>query len=138
MAGKKAPYFTKEQVNSLQINGEKIYFLDTRESSEFNVSHLKDAIHIGYDNIAWDKLKTIDKSAKIIVYCSVGFRSGKVTEDLLKKGYTDVHNLYGGLFNWANNAGEIVDPSGQKTNRVHGYNKNWSKWINQKKCKVVL
>jgi len=48
---------------------------------------------------------------------------------LKKKGYTNVKNLYGGLFYWANEKYPMVDLKENKTARIHGYNKDWGKWV---------
>jgi rhodanese-related sulfurtransferase len=138
MAGKKAPKITMAEVQKLQKAGEKVVFLDSRENKEYQVSHLEKAIWVGYDKIDWTKIDKIDKNSTIVIYCSVGYRSGKLTEQLLKKGFKNVKNLYGGLFNWANNGGAIVNNLGAKTNEVHGYNESWSKWVNEEKCTLVL
>ncbi len=138
MAGKKAPTISMAEVQKKQKASEKIVFLDSRESEEYKVSHMAEAIWVGYDNIDWTKINGIDKNTTIVIYCSVGYRSGKLGEQLIKKGYKNVKNLYGGLFNWANNGGKIVNSSGVQTTEIHGYNKTWSKWVNTDKCKIIL
>ena len=75
-------------------------FLDAREKKEFTVSHLKHATWVGYDDFDMTRVQTIPKDKKIIVYCSVGFRSEKITEKLVKAGYTNVSNVVGGIFEW--------------------------------------
>lgn len=138
MAGEKAPIITKDQVQKLQKANKKIIFLDTREYAEYNVSHMKGATFVGYNKINWDKIQKLDKNATIVVYCSVGFRSGKVTSEMQGLGFTNVKNLYGGLFNWSNNGGKISNSMGVNTNEIHGYNKKWSQWINKDKSQIIL
>jgi rhodanese-related sulfurtransferase len=138
MAGKKAPSITKGTVEKIILTQNEVVFLDSREQSEYQTSHLPDAIWIGYDEINWIKIDKLDKSTSIIIYCSVGYRSGKLTEQLTKKGFTNVKNLYGGLFNWANNGGALQNDLKQPTKIVHGYNKNWSKWLNPERVTIVL
>jgi rhodanese-related sulfurtransferase len=103
-------------------------YLDARELNEYQVSHIKNAIWVGYDNFQKDNIKNLDKNSKILVYCSVGYRSEKIAEKLLKMGFTDVSNLYGGLFEWSNRAMPMVCDSGT-TQAIHAYDKNWGKWI---------
>lgn len=110
--------------------------LDARETKEYKVSHLKNAICVGYDQ--FDLQKTItnlpkDKNAKIVVYCSLGIRSEIVANKLIKEGYTNVFNLYGGIFEWKNNNFLVVDSLGNSTEKVHTFNKNWSKWLKKGK-----
>jgi len=64
-----------------------------------------------------------------VVYCSVGYRSERIGEKLLDKGFTNVYNLYGGIFDWINNDYPLVDIADQPIQKVHGYNEDWSKWV---------
>ena len=125
----KVPYIS---VDSLSSEKKKAILLDAREAKEYNVSHLKDAICVGYDH--FDLQKTIeklptDKNAKIVVYCSLGIRSEIVADKLIKAGYTNVYNLYGGIFEWKNNNFQVMDTLGNTTEKVHTFNEDWSKWL---------
>ena len=129
------PYIS---VNDLKKDTEKVILLDSREPKEFKVSHIKNAICIGYDN--FDLNKTIEKlpsnkNAKIVVYCSLGIRSEDIAEKLKKSGYTNIYNLYGGIFEWKNQNNTVVNSEGIQTNKVHTFNKEWSKWL-QKGIKI--
>lgn len=105
-----------------------IIFLDAREPREFQVSHLKGARHVGYDHFSPDQLPPIDKNARIVVYCSVGYRSEKVSEKLLAAGYTRVSNLYGGIFEWVNQGFPVYNDRGP-TDQVHAYDHTWGVWL---------
>ncbi len=110
--------------------------LDAREPKEFKVSHIKNAICVGYDNFNLQKTITSlpkDKDAKIVVYCSLGIRSEIVADKLIKEGYTNVYNLYGGIFEWKNNNFQVQDTLGKSTEKVHTFNKDWSKWLKKGK-----
>lgn len=110
----------------------KHVFLDAREQKEYEISHLKAAIWVGYNDFAVERLEVVPKDAKIIVYCSVGYRSEKVSEKLQKMGYEDVKNLVGGIFEWSNSGQKVYRNEGEKavaTNQIHTYNKEWSKWL---------
>ncbi len=112
-----------------KIGKSNVYFLDTREKKEYNVSHIKTAIHTGYDNFSMSSVAKIPKNAEIIVYCSIGARSQTIGQKLIKAGYTNVKNMYGGMFHWANNGYPMVDNSGESTTKIHGYSKEWGKWV---------
>lgn len=103
-------------------------FLDAREPDEFEVSHIPGALPVGYKKFDIRLLQQIPKDTTVVVYCSVGYRSEKITEKLLDAGFTNVHNLYGGIFEWVNSGLSVVDQNGM-TQRVHTYNKSWSKWL---------
>lgn len=104
-------------------------FLDARERTEYNVSHIKNSKWVGYDTFDANVLKGVDKNKKIVVYCSVGYRSEKITKKLNGLGYKNVANLYGGLFEWANQGEKVYDNDNEVTLKVHTYNKAWSKWL---------
>ena len=115
-------------VDSLkEINGAAL-LLDAREIVEFNVSHLINAKWVGYKTFSLDSLQNIDKHLPIIVYCSVGYRSEKITEKLINAGFTNVQNLYGGIFEWKNKIFDVYNDSGV-TNNVHPYNNTWGLWL---------
>lgn len=118
-----------------KIGQSNVYFLDTREQKEFNVSHIKNARCVGHDDFKLSSVSDIPKDKLIIVYCSIGARSQTVGEKLKAAGYTNVKNLYGGLFHWANSSYPMVNPSNQTTTRIHGYSTEWGKWV--KKGTVV-
>ena len=123
------PYMS---VETLAMPKTAAILLDARDEKEYNISHLKNAIRVGYDDF---KLKeTIaklpkDKKAKIVVYCSIGIRSETVAHKLIQEGYTNVYNLYGGIFEWKNADFQVIDTLGKSTEKVHTFNKSWSKWL---------
>ena len=47
----------------------------------------------------------------------------------MKAGFTNVYNLNGSIFKWFNQGYKIVNSDGKRTDKIHGYNKKWSKWI---------
>ena len=108
-----------------------LVFLDAREPKEFNVSHIRNAIPVGFDHFKSNTITATvkDKSATIIVYCSMGVRSEKIGEKLLKMGYKNVYNLYGGIFEYKNHGGKVVNNHNKVTDSVHAYNKSWSIYL---------
>jgi rhodanese-related sulfurtransferase len=123
-------------VNPEDCEGDQILFLDARELEEYKTSHIKDALYIGYDDFNISVLDTVNRDAKIVVYCSIGYRSEKIGQKLLKEGYSDVSNLYGGIFNWSNNGFPVFSANG-RTQQVHGYSDSWAKWLNQDKVTII-
>lgn len=124
---KTVPYITVEELQ----NKKEVVMLDTREINEFNVSHIKNALHVGYNNFDKNKitLELPNKNANIVVYCSIGVRSERIGEKLLKMGYKNVYNLYGGIFEWKNNNGIVVNNKNMETDDVHTFNKKWSQYL---------
>jgi rhodanese-related sulfurtransferase len=121
------PYITVEELQTK----ENYTLLDARETKEFNVSHINNAVNIGFNKFNANKITAIftDKNATIIVYCSIGVRSEKIGEKLLKLGYKNVYNLYGGIFEWKNKGGIVIDNNNQITDKVHTFNKEWSVYL---------
>lgn len=121
-----------EYVSVKDLNFEDGVILDTRKLEEFKVSHIKNAAWVGYKrfNIKSIEKRFPDKTTPIVVYCSIGVRSEDIGEKLLEAGYTDVKNLYGGIFEWTNNGNALIDSVGT-TKKIHGYNKQWSKLLIQ-------
>ncbi len=115
-------------------NGDAV-FLDIREEEEYNTSHIRTATRMSPDGSDIKKSKIAKKDELIIVYCSIGARSQTFGEQLEEAGYTNVVNLYGGLFNWANHKFPMVDNKKKTTTNIHGYSADWSKWVT--KGKVV-
>ncbi len=113
-------------IHQLKNNYSTYTILDTREMKEYEISHLKNSIHVGFDN--FNSNKAFPKNKPIVVYCSIGYRSEKIGELLIQKGYT-VFNLYGGIFNWINTNNTVVNTSNLITKNIHPYNKKWSKWL---------
>jgi rhodanese-related sulfurtransferase len=102
--------------------------LDAREKPEYQVSHIANAILVGYDKLDLSTLKNVDKHKPIIVYCSVGYRSEKVAEKLISQGFTNVKNLYGGIFEWKNEGKEVINDQGI-TENVHAFSRTWGIWL---------
>jgi rhodanese-related sulfurtransferase len=123
-----------KEVSVSDIKDKKdVIFVDARERKEFDVSHIKGAILVGYDSLDLSALDKIDKSKEVVVYCSVGYRSEKVSEKLENIGFKNVSNLYGGIFEWKNQEQPIVTPKKEPTEEVHAYSKVWGIWLNKGK-----
>jgi rhodanese-related sulfurtransferase len=117
------------KAKELRENNQNYTILDIRELKEYNVSHIKNAISISFNDFNVKIIKhKIDKNTPIVVYCSIGYRSEKVGEKLLNEGFT-VYNLYGGIFNWKNSNNPVVDNNEIATQKVHCFNQEWSKWL---------
>jgi rhodanese-related sulfurtransferase len=122
------PYISVEELVSLKS---EVILLDTRELKEFEVSHIKVAIPTGYTSFditaITETLK--DKSAQIVVYCSVGIRSEDIAERLKQEGYTNIYNLFGGIFEWKNKENPVYNTNGEETNNIHAFSKKWGKLL---------
>jgi rhodanese-related sulfurtransferase len=96
-----------------------------RTAAEFAVSHLPDALWL--DPATPTSLTPVFLQGKpldtpIAFYCSVGYRSAIMGDRLQKAGYTQVVNLAGSIFQWAN-VGRAVYQSDRVVSTVHPYNR---------------
>ncbi len=103
--------------------------LDARAKREYNVSHLPGAIWVGYEDFSIKRISDIDYTIPLLVYCSVGYRSERIGEQLQNAGYQHVYNLYGGIFEWVNQGLTLENTKGQATLKIHAYNRDWAKWL---------
>lgn len=110
---------------------EGLTYVDARSREEFEVSHLKGAIWIGYDDFDASRVDDLSKADTILVYCSVGYRSEKIAEQMEELGFAHVYNLYGGIFEWKNQGHSVVNPNGEITEEVHAFDKNWGRWLKE-------
>ena len=126
------PYISVEGLRALQTQ-QDIILLDTRENSEYTVSCIQGAMYVGFNNFSVKKVSEAlpDKDAPIVVYCSLGIRSEEIGEKLKKAGYTNVKNLYGGIFEWKNKGYTVVNAAQQETDSVHVFSKQWGKWFSK-------
>ena len=110
-------------------NPEQAVFLDARAKTEYEVSHIPTSRWVGFSAFSKKDVRDLDPSKPVVVYCSVGYRSEKITRRLKKMGFSNVRNLYGGIFAWKNQGRQVVNTQGQPTDRVHTYNKKWGQWL---------
>ena len=76
----------------------KPVLLDVRTAAEFDVSRIAGAQRVDPDAAA----VALPKDTQIVTYCSVGYRSAKFAQRLKAAGFTNVRNLEGSIFQWAN------------------------------------
>ena len=124
------PYISVDTLRMLQENDD-IIICDSRELEEFEVSSIDGAIYVGYNEFKDDQIASLnaDRNTPIVIYCSLGVRSEDIAERFQKAGYTNVKNLYGGIFEWKNKGYPVVDSTGTETERVHAFSKAWGKWL---------
>ena len=122
------PYIT---IQELAMPKTEAIILDARELKEFNTSHIKNAINVGYDIFDLNTISNLisNKESTIVVYCSVGIRSETIAEKIKTLGYKNVFNLYGGIFEWKNKDFPLYNSSNELTDEVHTFSKEWSPWL---------
>ena len=119
------PRLAPEEVN--QVDDWMV--LDARPEAEFEVAHIEGAKRIGFLPREPYVLEGIPKDRPILVYCTVGWRSGKIGAWLQSLGFTKVYNLYGGVLAWSNAGKPLQNTTGQATSRVHTYSEDFARWL---------
>jgi len=102
---------------------EELVLLDVRSPEEQKVSQLRGAQRLDARQPDLDSL-AIPEDAKVVVYCSIGYRSAALVEDLKRAGVEHVYNLEGGLFDWANQ-GRPIYRGEERVEEVHPFNHIW-------------
>lgn len=113
----------------LEDEKNELVVLDAREYEEYEVSHIPGALYVGHDALNHALLDSLDKNCDIVLYCSIGYRSEKIGEQIERMGFSNVRNLFGSIFEWTNRGYEIENLEGTTTNALHTYNKSWGKWV---------
>ncbi len=101
--------------------------LDARAAREVAVSHLRGARRIDPDHPDVTALD-VPRDALVVVYCSVGWRSGGVADAMRRAGYLRVYNLDGGIFAWANE-GRPLHRGNMPVEVVHPYDEVWGRML---------
>jgi rhodanese-related sulfurtransferase len=103
--------------------------LDVRTQDEWNVSHLPGARRIEPGATAEVAGAGLKKETAIVTYCAVGYRSGEMAERLRAAGFTNVRNLEGSIFQWANEHRPLVRGNARVA-QVHPYSGFWGRLLN--------
>jgi rhodanese-related sulfurtransferase len=112
----------------LEQSEERPILLDARSVEEFQVSHLLYAHPAATEEQALEALHSVGKDQRIVTYCSVGWRSSELAQKLKARGYANVSNLEGSIFQWANE-GRPVYKGDQPTTRVHPFDAQWGRLL---------
>ncbi len=129
----KAQFISVEKALS---DSDKIIFLDARERKEFDVSHLNNAVFVGYKNFNIEQVRQFSTEKKFVVYCSIGWRSGLIAQQIIEAGFENVYNLYGGIFEWCN-AQQPLYREDVQVNEIHAYSTLWKAWVRKGVKKII-
>ncbi|CUS05749.1 Rhodanese domain protein [Candidatus Promineifilum breve] len=93
-----APAVDVDTVRAVQDNP-NVFLLDVREPDEYASGHIAGITLIPMGEVA-ARLSELPKDKEIIVTCRTGNRSGQVADFLREQGFTNVHNMEGGIVAW--------------------------------------
>ena len=94
-------------------SGEIKHLVDIRERDEVMDGYIPGAAMIprGFLELNVEEDVTMDRNARIVLYCAAGRRSVLAARDLAAMGYTDVASMFGGFKGWKD-AGLGVEQGG--------------------------
>ncbi|WP_420458709.1 rhodanese-like domain-containing protein [Neolewinella sp.] len=118
--------FTISAVEAYQLP--EAVFLDARERQEYEVSHLPGARYLGFSTPDTTAVKALSHNTPLVVYCTVGYRSARLAQELRRAGFKRVYNLYGSIYAWRLAGLPLVDAAGPTPN-IHTYNRKWGRFI---------
>jgi rhodanese-related sulfurtransferase len=96
-----------------------VVFVDVRSAEEQAVSMIPGALTKEDFMVHLDRYQ----SQRIIAYCTISYRSGKLAAKLRRRGVTLV-NLKYGLLGWVHAGGPLMH-AGQPVRRLHVYGAKW-------------
>ncbi|MBP6470639.1 MAG: rhodanese-like domain-containing protein [Chloroflexi bacterium] len=76
-----------------------VVVFDVREQDEYDAGHIPGVTLIPLGEVP-NRLSEIPKDKTVIMTCRSGNRSGQAADFLRQNGYTNVHNMEGGIVAW--------------------------------------
>ncbi len=116
----------------LDAHREKVLLIDAREPDEYAVSRIPGAINLQEPSAIARAIAALKEApSSIITYCSIGYRSAELAEEIEEDGSIPipVKNVLGSIFQWANEDRPLETPDGEPTTQVHPYNKTWGRLL---------
>jgi len=86
-------------------DGEDLVLIDVRGDDERAKGVIKGSVP--WNDEAMRLIESLPKDAEIIIHCHMGGRSQALADALRRRGYTNLHNVSGGIQAWA----EEIDPA---------------------------
>lgn len=75
--------------------------IDARSPEEFVLNHIEGAVNFNLQTANYTKhVDALDKSKPVFIYSIGAGRSNALAKELLKNGFSEVHDLEGGIANW--------------------------------------
>ncbi len=108
-----------------EIEGGDIVLIDTREPHEYQEAHLEGGKLVPPAMLA-DEIESAapDKSARTILYCRSGNRSGIAAAQMQAMGYTNVASVAGGILAWQEQGLPVVAAQGMTPEQRDRYSRH--------------
>lgn len=99
--GQSPVLLTTDRADSLLKVMPNIQLLDVRTAGEYANGHLSHATNIDVrDEAFMEKLKQLDPTKPVLVYCLAGSRSAKAASLMANAGFKNIYDMQGGFAKW--------------------------------------
>ncbi len=88
-----------EQLKAWMDEGKSFELFDVRTPEEREKAHIEGARLLDDEAVAY--IESLDKNQTVVFHCHHGMRSLRAAQRALEMGFTDVHNLVGGIDAWS-------------------------------------
>lgn len=114
----------------VKLPRDSVLLVDVRAREEYEVSHLEGAVNLTDPAAVLERARSAG-NPPVVVYCSVGYRSARMADEIRQQGYAEVKNLEGSIFGWANRGLSVRNADGE-TEVVHPFDDSWGKLLDSK------
>lgn len=115
---------------ALEDNVNEFLIIDIRNKKEFEVSHLSGAIQIEDINEIEQHLSKNSPAKKAILYCTIGYRSSILIQQLPEEQKNRVLHLEGGIYEVIQESPKlIVSSAGKPVKEIHPYSPFWALFL---------
>ncbi len=97
---------TPHELKARLDRGDVVVLVDVRQPWEHDHGHIAGSILMPLPEVP-ERYEELDPHATIVTYCKIGERSAAAADFLVRRGFTDVANLAGGILAWADD----IDPN---------------------------
>lgn len=77
-----------------------LMLVDIRSDTEVAQARIEGAVHIPMHLLPF-RIHELERENPLVLYCRSGARSAQASAFLAQQGMTNVHNLLGGIMDWA-------------------------------------
>jgi len=91
---------TVTELAAARARGDELVLLDVREPFELEIARLDGAVHVPM-RLLPERLGELERTRPLVILCHHGNRSRVALEYLRGQGFTNLHNLKGGIDAWS-------------------------------------
>jgi len=110
---------TPSRLNELILANQSPVILDARSQREYEISHIKNAKRIGFEDFDTERIWMLRRTLPIVIYCTTGDRSRILAAYFAEMGFQDVKILDGAIIEWSNEQLPLFDKKNLRTTQVH-------------------